>query len=82
MNREPTVTQIVDRVLALECGESCHVKLNPRVTRVRNLEWLLSVSVRQFGVQIDMSEQREGDYVDLMITATATRGHQHHQPVA
>src|SRR5262245_51018886 len=46
MNREPTVIQIVDRILALDCGESCDVRLDPHITRVGNLEWLLPICVQ------------------------------------
>jgi hypothetical protein len=73
MNHEPTVVQIVDRILALDCGESCDVTLDPHITRVGNLEWLLPICVRQFGTEIAIRESPEGDHVLLTITATATR---------
>jgi hypothetical protein len=82
MNRELTVTQIVDRILALECGESCDVKLDPHITRIGNLEWLLPICVQQFGTQIDIREHQEGDDVILTITATATRRQKVPQPTS
>src|SRR5262245_16072759 len=80
MNREPTATQIVDRIMALDCGESCSVKLDPHITRIGNLEWLLPICVRQFGTEIAIRECQEGDRVVLTITATTTRGHKGCQP--
>jgi hypothetical protein len=74
MNHEPTVAQIVDRIMALDCGESCNVKLDPHITRIANLEWLLPICVRQFGTEIAIRERPEEDSVVLTITATATRG--------
>jgi hypothetical protein len=73
VNHEPTVPQIVDRILELDYGESCDVKLNPHITRIGNLEWLLPICVQQFGTQIDIREHPEGDDVVLTITATTTR---------
>jgi hypothetical protein len=73
MNHEPTVTEIVDRVLTLDCGESCNVRLDPHITRIDNLEWLLPICVRQFGTEIAIRESPEGDRILLTITATATR---------
>jgi hypothetical protein len=81
MEREPTVEQIVDRIMALRCGESCDVKLNPRITRIGNLEWLLPICVQQFGTQIDMCEHAEGDQVALTIMAAATRRQKTTQPM-
>jgi hypothetical protein len=82
MNREPTVTQIVDRILALDWGESCDVKLNPHITRVGNLEWLLPICVRQFGTEIAIREHPEGGDVVLTITAMATSKHKTCQSVS
>jgi hypothetical protein len=75
MNREPLVTQIVDRVLELDEGESCDVKLNPHITRIANLEWLLPICVQQFGTKIAICEHPEGDDMVLTITATEARKH-------
>ena len=80
MNREPTVTQIVDRILELDQGESCDVKLNPHITRIGNLEWLLPICVQQFGAEIAIREHPEGEDVILTITATTTRRHKTCQP--
>jgi hypothetical protein len=82
MNREPTVIQIVDRIMTLDCGESCDVKLNPHITRIGNMKWLLPICVQQFGTQIDIREHPEGDDVVLTITATATRRHKMPQPTS
>ena len=82
MNHEPTVTQIVDRIMALDCGESCDVRLDPHITRIGNLEWLLPICVQQFGTQIAIRELPEGDHVVLTITATATRGQKMPQPAS
>jgi hypothetical protein len=82
MNREPTVTQIVDRIMALECGESCDVRLDPHITRIGNLEWLLPICVRQFGTEIACRESPEADCVMLTITATATRRPKIHLPAS
>ena len=81
MNRQPTVEQIVDRVLALDCGESCDVRLDSHITRIGNLEWLLPICVQQFGTQIDIREHPEGDDVVLTITARATRRPKTPQPM-
>jgi hypothetical protein len=70
---EPTVEQIVDRIMALERGEWCEVKLNPQITRIANLKWLLPICVEQFGTKIALFEQPEGDYVVLSMLVTATR---------
>jgi hypothetical protein len=80
MNHEPSVTQIVDRILELDQGESCDVKLNPHITRIGNLEWLLPICVQQFGTQIAIREHPEGDDVVLTITATVARKHKTCQP--
>jgi hypothetical protein len=80
MNREPTVVQIVDRIMALEWGESCNVRLDPHVTRIDNLEWLLPICVRQFGTEIAIRERPDGDRVVLTITAIGTRGQKTHPP--
>ena len=80
MNREPTVTQIVDRILELDQGESCDVKLDPHITRIGNLEWLLPICVQQFGTKIAIREHPEGDEVVLTITATEARKHKTCQP--
>ena len=80
MNREPTVVQIVDRILELDQGESCNVKLNPHITRIGNLEWLLPICVQQFGTRIAICEHPEGDDVVLTITATVARKHKACQP--
>jgi hypothetical protein len=82
MNREPTVEQIVDRIMALDCGESCDVKLDPRITRIGNMKWLLAICVQQFGTQIDIREYPEGEDVVLTITATATRRQKMPQPMS
>jgi hypothetical protein len=82
MDRELTVTQIVDRIMALDCGESCDVKLNPHITRIGNLEWLLPICVQQFGTQIDIREHPEEDDVVLTITATATSRQKIPQPIS
>jgi cytochrome c-type biogenesis protein CcmH/NrfF len=81
MEREPTVEQIVGHIMTLRCGESCDVKLNPRITRIGNLEWLLPICVQQFGTWIDIREHMEGDQVVLTITATATRTQKTTQPM-
>jgi hypothetical protein len=80
MNHEPTVIEIVDQVLTLDCGESCNVRLDPHITRIGNLEWLLPICARQFGTEIAIRERPEGDNVVLMITATATRMRKSCQP--
>jgi hypothetical protein len=80
MNHEPTVTEIVDRIMALDSGDSCDVELDPHITRIRNMEWLLPICVRQFGTEIAMREHPEGDHLVLTITATATRRHKTSQP--
>jgi hypothetical protein len=80
MNHEPTVIQIVDRIMALDCGESCDVRLDPHITRIHNLEWLLPICVRQFGAEIAIRESPEEDCVVLTITATATPGRKGYQP--
>ena len=81
MNHEPTVMQIVDRIVALECGESCNVELDPHITRIGNLEWLLPICVRQFGTEIAIRERPEGEHVILTITATATSKPRSHPPL-
>jgi hypothetical protein len=80
MNHEPTVIEIVDRIMALDCGESCNVRLDPHITRIGNLEWLLPICARQFGTEIAVRERPEGDNVVLTITATATRMRKSGQP--
>jgi hypothetical protein len=80
MNREPLVTQIVDRVLELDEGDSCDIKLNPHITRIGNMEWLLPICVQQFGTKIAIREHPEGDAVVLTITATEARKHKAYQP--
>lgn len=75
MDQDPTVEQIVDCIMALDCGQSCDVKLNPRITRIANMEWLLPICTQQFGTAIDIHEHAEGAKVVLTITATATRRH-------
>jgi hypothetical protein len=80
MNREPTVPQIVDRILALKCGESCDVRLNPRLTRISNLKWLLSTCLQQFDTAIDFYEHPEGNDVILTIKVTATSRWAAHSP--
>jgi hypothetical protein len=72
-DQEPSVEQIVDRVMATTRGESCEVKLNPRITRVDNLKWLLPICAQQFGTTIAMSERAEGDQVILAIQVTARK---------
>jgi hypothetical protein len=80
MNHEPTVTEMVDRIMGLDCGDSCNVRLDPHITRIGNLEWLLPICVRQFGTEIAIRERPEGDIVVLTITATATRKRKSCQP--
>jgi hypothetical protein len=80
MNREPTVTQIVDHIMALECGESYDVRLDPHITRIDKLEWLLPICVRQFGTEIAIREHPERGSVVLTITATATQKRKSCQP--
>jgi cytochrome c-type biogenesis protein CcmH/NrfF len=75
MVREPSVEQIVDRILALNCGERCAITLNPRITHISNLEWLLPICVEQFGTRITIDQQAQGLNVVLMITATQSRKH-------
>jgi hypothetical protein len=75
MVREPTVEQIVDRILTLSCGERCDITLNPRITRIDNLKWLLPICVKQFGTRIAIDQLAQGPNVVLMITATASRKH-------
>ena len=82
MNHEPTVIQIVDRIMALEPGESCDVELDPHITRVGNMEWLLPLCVRQLGTEIAIREHPEGSHVILTITATAAHRHKHSYPPA
>jgi len=71
--REPTVEQIVDRIMALDCGEWCEVQLNPHITHIANLKWLLPICVQQFGTAIAIWEQPDGDHVILTIAVTARR---------
>jgi hypothetical protein len=82
MNHEPTVTQIVDCIMALDCGESCDVRLDPHITRISNLEWLLPICFRQFGTEIAIREHPQGERVVLTITVTATRRHKTCQPTS
>ena len=67
---DPTVEQMVDRIMASACGESCAVRLNPRITRIKNVTWLLPICVQQFGTTIDIQEHPDGDDVVLTITVT------------
>jgi len=75
MVREPTVEQIVDQILVLNCGERCAITLNPRITRIDNLKWLLPICVEQFGTRITINQQVQGPSEVLMITATQSRKH-------
>jgi len=75
MVREPTVEQIVDRILTLSCGERCDITLNPRITRIDNLKWLLPICVEQFGTQITIDQHAQDPNVVLKITATQSRKH-------
>jgi hypothetical protein len=79
---EPTVEQIVDRIMTTGCGGSCEVKLNPRISRVDNLKWLLPLCVGQFGTAIAISEQTEGDQVVLTILVTACKHTKAGQPAS
>jgi hypothetical protein len=69
-DQEPTVEHMVDQIMATGCGESCEVKLNPRISRIDNLKWLLPICVQQFGTAIAISEHAEGDQVVLTILVT------------
>ena len=71
--RAPTVPHIVDLIMATPCGDSCEVRLNPRVTRIDKMRWLLGIGVQQFGTEIDIAERPEGDEVVLKITVTSRR---------
>jgi hypothetical protein len=68
--------------MALDCGESCDVKLDPHITRIANMEWLLPICVRQLGTEIAIRDHPEGDSVVMTITATATRNHKTCPPAA
>jgi hypothetical protein len=81
-DQQPTVEQIVDRIMATASGGSCEVKLNPRITRVDNLKWLLPICVRQFGTTIAISEHAEGDQVVLTIMVTACKHTKTGQPAS
>jgi hypothetical protein len=72
-DQEPTVEHIIDRIMATAWGESCEVKLNPRITRVDNLKWLLPICAQQFGTTIAISERAGGDQVVLTILVTACK---------
>jgi hypothetical protein len=72
-DQEPTIEHIVDRIMATASGGCCEVKLNPRITRVDNLKWLLPICVQQFGTTIAISEHTEGDQMILAIQVTARK---------
>jgi hypothetical protein len=73
MVREPTVEQIVDRILTLSCGERCDITLNPRITRIDNLKWLLPICVEQFGTRVTIDQHAQAPNVVLTITAAQSR---------
>jgi hypothetical protein len=73
MVREPTVEQIVDRILTLSCGERCDITLNPRISRIDNLQWLLPICVEQFGTRITIDQHAQDRNVVLTITAAQSR---------
>lgn len=73
MVREPTVEQMVDRILTLSSGERCAITLNPRISRIDSLKWLLPICVEQFGTRITIDQRAEGPNVVLTITAMASR---------
>ena len=82
MAREPTVEQMVDQIMALGCGETCDIRLNPKISRVDNVAWLLPICVAQFGTRISIDRHAEGPNVVLTITATASRKRNLRKPVA
>jgi hypothetical protein len=81
-DQQPTVEQIVDRIMATASGGSCEVKLNPRISRIDNLKWLLPICVRQFGIIIAISEHTEGDQVVLTILVPACKHTKTGQPAS
>ena len=73
MLREPTVEQMVDQIMTLGCGETCDITLNPKISRVDNVAWLLPICVAQFGTRISIDRHAVGQNIVLTITATASR---------
>jgi hypothetical protein len=70
---EPTVEQMVTQIMGLGCGDTCDITLNPKITRVDNVTWLLPICVTQFGTRISIDQHAQDSSVVLTITATASR---------
>ncbi|HEX5690707.1 MAG TPA: hypothetical protein VFX76_11925 [Roseiflexaceae bacterium] len=75
MKHEPTVEEIVDRIMATECGQQFEVALDPNVTRVANLEWLLPICAAQLGTTVSIAERPENNQVVLTIQVLSVRQH-------
>jgi hypothetical protein len=75
MKHEPTMQEIVDRILATECGKQCEVELDPHITKIANVEWLLPICLQQFGTTIDIAEHPKSNHVVLTFTVLSSRPH-------
>ncbi|HEX6288788.1 MAG TPA: hypothetical protein VFZ66_06330 [Herpetosiphonaceae bacterium] len=81
-DKEPTVQYIVDQIMDTAGGGQCEVRLDPRITRIEQMKWLLPICVQQLGSQIEIDEQPAGDQVVLIISVIANTRYPAHQGAA